>query len=147
MQKQFWKRKKLEELSEEEWESICSRCGKCCLVKVQFDDDEYPDKIYYTNVVCKYFNHDNCSCKEYEKRCILVPECLKLDIGNIDKIEWMPQSCSYRTLLESGDLPKWHPLLTTKPLDDKYTIKGKCVCQTKVNEDDLEDYIIEDEEI
>ncbi|MFV0625751.1 MAG: YcgN family cysteine cluster protein [Alphaproteobacteria bacterium] len=144
MNNKFWIEKELEDLSEQEWESICNNCGKCCLVKVQDEDD---DEIYYTNVVCKYFNHENCSCKEYERRCELVPECLKLTIDNIDKIEWMPKDCAYKTLLETKNLPDWHPLLTGKPLTNEHSIKGKCICETEVNEEDLEDHIVDEEDL
>ena len=49
--------KKLENMTEEEWEAVCNRCGKCCLIKLQ---DEDTSEIYYTNVVCKYFDFDTC---------------------------------------------------------------------------------------
>lgn len=137
----FWKNKSLNEFSEQEWESICTNCGKCCLVKLQ--DDE-TNEVFYTNLVCKHFDHKTCKCKEYLNRRTLVPECLKLDIYNIDKIEWMPQTCAYRILLTTGDLPKWHPLLTGKPLTRSHNIKGKCICQTRVDEDDWEDYIVDE---
>lgn len=141
MKKQFWK-KSLEDFTSEEWESICDNCGKCCCIKLQDEDD---DEIYFTNVVCKYFNHENCKCKEYARRTILVPECLKIDVNNIDKISWMPKTCSYRILFETKDLPEWHPLITGKPLEEKRSLKGKAICETTIDEDDLEDYIIEDE--
>ena len=58
--------KKIEDYTEEEWENICSNCGKCCLIKLQ---DEDTDEIYYTNVVCKYFDQDTCKCSVYKNRC------------------------------------------------------------------------------
>lgn len=142
MQNNFWKHKKLEEFNNEEWEAICSHCGKCCLVKLQ--DDE-TDEIFYTNLVCKYFDHKTCKCNVYDNRRIIVPECLKLDIHNVTNIEWMPKTCSYRILLETGKLPKWHPLNTGKPLTTTHSIKGKCICQTQIDEDDWEDYIVEED--
>lgn len=141
MQNKFWKNKSLENFTEEEWESICSHCGKCCLIKLQDDETE---EIFYTNLVCKYFNHKTCKCNEYKNRRILVPECLKLDIFNIDKINWMPKTCSYRTLVETGDLPNWHPLISGKPLTKKHNIKDKCICQTRVEEEDWEDFIVDE---
>ena len=40
-------------ISQEEWEKICLRCGRCCLLKLQDDDT---DEIYYTNVICHYYD-------------------------------------------------------------------------------------------
>ena len=46
----FWQRKKLIELTDEEWESLCDGCGRCCLKKLQ---DETTAEVAYTDVACK----------------------------------------------------------------------------------------------
>lgn len=120
--------KKLKDYTEEEWEKICSRCGKCCLIKLE---DEDTGQICYTNVVCRYFDEEKCACTVYDKRTELVPECLKLSKDNVDKICWMPQSCAYRRLFEN------------RPKRAATTIKGRCISETLVNPDDLEDYIVD----
>ena len=46
---EFWKIKALTELTQEEWESLCDKCGRCCLNKIE---DEDSGEFFYTNVVC-----------------------------------------------------------------------------------------------
>ena len=127
-------KKKLTDYSSEEWENICNHCGKCCLLKLQ---DEDTGNIYYTDIVCKYYDMENERCSIYEKRCEVVPECLKLTPDNIDKIEWMPKSCAYRRLFEKDS---GSPSSTN-------SIKGRCISEQNVKEDELEDHIIDWEDL
>lgn len=120
-------------LSEQEWESICDRCGKCCLVSLQDIDS---GEIYHTNILCRYYDIENKLCKVYDKRCQLVPNCLKLDKTNVDKLPFMPKTCAYRALFDKNYKPQ--PL---KPLD------GRTVCETDVDENDLENYIVDWDDI
>lgn len=135
----FWEKKPLTNFTAEEWENICMHCGKCCLLKLQDEDSQ---DIFYTDVVCRYFDSKTCQCTEYTNRCTLVPSCLKLTKDNISEISWMPQSCAYRFLAEGKGLPAYHPLLTGHSLNAKWSIKGLTVPETEVAEDELEDHII-----
>lgn len=141
MQEHFWEHKKLADFTEEEWEAVCMNCGKCCLFKLE---DEDCGEIYYTNVVCRYFDKEHCRCNCYQERCRLVPTCLKLTKDNVDKIGWMPQSCAYRRLAEGKGLPEEHPLLNNGQMAEEHTIKNYCVSELEIDENDLEDHIIED---
>ena len=38
--------KKIEDYTNEEWENICTNCGKCCLIKLQ-DETLCNDKAFY----------------------------------------------------------------------------------------------------
>lgn len=125
--------KKINEYTQEEWENICNHCGKCCLLKLQNEDT---GEIYYTDVVCRYYDQEQSRCSIYEKRCEIVPECLKLTPENIDKIEWMPQSCAYRRLFEGK-----------KDTGKTTTIKGRCISEDLVKEEELEDHIIDWEDL
>jgi len=124
MVKSKWKN-----LSEQEWEAICDRCGKCCLVSLQDIDS---GEIYHTNILCKYYDLENKLCTVYEQRCQLVPNCLKLDKNNVDKLPFMPKTCAYRALFDNNYKPQ--------PLK---SLKGRTVCQTDVDEQDLENYIVD----
>ena len=122
----------MKQYTSNEWEAICSRCGKCCLLKLE---DEDTGDIYYTNVVCRYFDEENMCCTIYDKRCEMVPGCVKLTPENVDKISWMPKTCAYREIFEKS------------PSHTKTTIKGRVVNQKDISEEDLEDYIVDWEDL
>ena len=105
----FWRRKTLREMSAREWESLCDGCALCCLHKVE---DEDTQEVFYTTVVCHLLDLNNCRCTEYEKRCQLVPSCIKLQPQDVEEFSWLPPTCAYRLVHEGKDLPDWHPLLS-----------------------------------
>ena len=45
----FWRTKAMEQMSPQEWESLCDGCGRCCLNKV-IDADT--DEIQTANFGC-----------------------------------------------------------------------------------------------
>ena len=123
--------KDLSNISPDEWEAICRRCGRCCLLKLQNDETE---EIYYTNIICRYYDVENNLCAVYDKRCELVPECLKLTPQNVDKISWMPKACAYRKLFDKN-----YKEQALQPL------RGRVVSEVLVSEDELEDHITDEE--
>ncbi len=123
--------KNLNKIGLQEWEDICQHCGRCCLLKLQ--DDE-TDEIYYTNVICRYYDIEKNICTIYDKRCDLVPECLKLTPQNVDKLPWMPKVCAYRRLFDDN-----YQQQNLKPL------RGRVVSETMVTEEELEDHITDGE--
>jgi hypothetical protein len=120
-------------LSEEEWENICDRCGKCCLVSLQDIDS---GEIYHTNILCQYYDIENKLCSVYDKRCQLVPNCLKLNKNNVDKLPFMPKTCAYRALFDKN--------YRKQPLK---SLQGRVVSQQDVDENDLENYIVDWDDI
>ena len=143
----FWEEKSLNQMTRNEWESLCDHCGKCCLLKLQ--DDENPDpaeSVYYTNIVCDLFHPDDGSCTDYWNREKRVSTCLRLTQDNLEQIEWLPPSCAYRRIMEGRGLADWHHLIS----GDKNTIHetgnsvlGKIVYEKEVDEDALEEHIVE----
>lgn len=140
--KRFWEVKTLQEMSSDEWESLCDGCGLCCLQKLEDDED---DSVYYTRIACKLLDRDTCRCTNYAERKRYVPDCIQLTMDDVDNFHWLPPTCAYRCLSEGKPLPEWHPLLTA---DSESTIKsgitmvGKMRCETEVPEDDWENYLI-----
>ncbi|ELX8378292.1 YcgN family cysteine cluster protein [Providencia vermicola] len=109
MSQPFWQVKTLDEMTDDEWESLCDGCGQCCLHKLM---DEDTDEIYFTNVACNQLNIKTCQCKHYEDRFSYEADCIKLNRYNLETFEWLPHTCAYRLLLEGKTLPAWHPLKT-----------------------------------
>ncbi|AEG01520.1 YcgN family cysteine cluster protein [Methylomonas methanica] len=103
----FWEIKTLQEMTPEEWESVCDRCGKCCLVKLE---DEDTGEIAMTSVACKLIDLKTCLCTNYSQRCSLVPECIDLKQHDFSEYQWLPDTCAYRLLSNGQPLPDWHPL-------------------------------------
>ena len=105
----FWQRKRLEEMSHTEWESLCDGCGRCCLIKLE--DAETGD-IDYTDIACRLLDLGACRCSDYENRKRKVPDCVVLTAAQINELHWMPSTCAYRLISEGKDLAWWHPLVS-----------------------------------
>lgn len=128
MDKKDWQK-----ISDADWEAICDNCGKCCLMTLE---DEDTGDIYHTNILCRYYDLDKQRCTVYDKRCALVPNCLKLTPDNVDKLPFMPKTCAYRKLFDANY--KEQPL---KP------IKDRVVCETEVTFAELEDHVVDWEDL
>ena len=96
-------------MSQDEWESLCDGCGRCCLVKLE---DEETGDIALTDIACRLLDNQRCKCKQYDTRHEIVPDCVRLTPKNISQLKWMPKSCAYRLLAEGKDLAWWHPLIS-----------------------------------
>lgn len=137
----FWE-KPLADLNREEWEQLCDGCGRCCLKKLQ---DDQNGEIHYTRVVCRYMDQASCSCKAYQRRQELVPDCLVLDLEMLPALNWIPDTCAYRLRLEGKSLPEWHPLISGSRdamIDWGISVTGKVISEEHVHEDGLQEHII-----
>ena len=128
----FWETKNLIDMNENEWESLCDKCGKCCVIKLEDFDTQ---QVHYTNVSCKLLCEKSASCKDYENRKSIVPDCIILSPDNLKDLKWMPETCAYKLLNEGKNLPYWHPLLSG---NDKEIVKsGNSVKNRVTNENEI----------
>ena len=132
---EFWKKKKLEDMSKEEWELLCDGCGKCCLNKI-----EIKGKVKFTNTHCRFLNTQNCLCKIYQHRFEKVPDCRDITLEAVrEKPRWLPKTCAYWLLDNGFDLPSWHPLLTGKA-DSVHQANMSLQNRDVISESGIEDY-------
>ena len=126
MDKEFWRAKSMADFTQEEWDSICLKCGKCCAYKA-IDANRH---VNFYNRVCDGLDMTTGLCKRYENR--LCEECLKVDLKMLcKKPHLLPEDCAYRMLKEKGCLPEYHPLITG---DDESVKKAK---QTVLDWEDI----------
>ncbi|GAA4220091.1 hypothetical protein GGQ68_000638 [Sagittula marina] len=141
----FWEKKRLTDLSKDEWEALCDGCGKCCMNKLE---DEDTGEVALTRIACRLFDNESCRCAQYPIRHQFVPECIVLSPSNMAKnLYWMPETCAYKLLWNGNPLPKWHPLETGDP-DSVHragvSMQGMTVPEFDVDDDDWEDHIIDE---
>ena len=139
----FWKTKSLEDMTPEEWESVCDGCAKCCLLKLE---DEESGDIAYTRLHCRLLDGESCRCTNYTARKQYVPDCVSLTPKNISQIRWMPDTCAYKLLYLGEPLPAWHHLVCGDRQAihaQGHSVKGRTINEETVLEDDQIDWIID----
>lgn len=132
----------LTRLTPQEWEALCDGCGRCCLLKIEYEDT---GEVEFTNVACRLLDADTCRCGNYGIRKQLVKDCVFLTPKNIAKIAyWMPETCAYRLRHEGRPLFEWHPLISGSPdsvAQAGISMAGKIVPEYEIDEDDLENHV------
>ena len=144
MRERFWELP-LDELEPAEWESLCDGCGKCCLNKIEYEDDGSLD---FTCVACKLLDGDSCLCSSYPNRHDFVPDCVVLTPDKLAEISWwLPSTCAYRLRAEGKPLYPWHHLISGDPESIHragVSVRGRTVSEADVPEEDWDRYVIED---
>lgn len=128
----FWKTKRLDDMTDTEWESLCDGCARCCLNKLE---DEDTGEIAWTDVACTLLDGEACRCRDYDNRSATVPDCIRLTPLEVRTLSWLPPTCAYRMVEEGRDLYWWHPLVSGDP--DTVHEAGISVRGRTVPEDDV----------
>ena len=140
----FWKRKSLEEMTKAEWESLCDRCGRCCLLKLE---DEDTGEVYRTRLACRLLDLGSCQCSDYPDRQSHVPDCVSITPEAARTLPWLPETCGYRLVAEGSDLPWWHPLVSGDPdtvHEAGISVRGWVISEERARINAMEQYIILD---
>ena len=138
----FWEHKTLDQMTTDEWESLCDGCGRCCLHKLEDIDT---GQHFYTDVACRLLDSTNCRCSQYATRKSIVSDCLVLRPDSNKEFDWLPVTCAYRRIYEGKPLDWWHPLVSGDPETVHIagiSVRDNVVNESEVNESDLEDHII-----
>ena len=138
----FWKTKRLTELSRDEWESLCDGCGKCCLIKLEYEDS---GEVVPTSLACRLLDPATARCRDYPGRKKHVPDCILLSAADVGSLGWLPSTCAYRLVSEGKDLYWWHPLVSGDP--ESVHAAGVSVRDRVLSEDDaqgdLQRYVVD----
>ncbi len=134
----FWKTKTLEQMTPQEWESLCDHCGLCCLQKIE---DEETGEIKVVGLSCEYLDIEACCCLVYEDRQRVNPDCILLTADTVKHKKWLPETCAYRRLLEGKQLEGWHHLVcgdSDSVHREGISIRHKAVSGLYIHPQDLE---------
>jgi len=140
----FWKNKSLDELTPDEWESLCDGCARCCLIKLE---DEDTGDIHLTRLACRLLDPATCRCSDYANRHTIVGDCVAIDADAVRSLSWLPPTCAYRLRNEGRDLPWWHPLVSGDPEtvhEAGISVRGWTQSETKAKPSAYHRYIIKD---
>lgn len=144
--KPFWESKSLEAMSDQEWESLCDGCAKCCLQKLEDSDT---GQVYFTSIACRLLDRSTCRCSDYSGRQEKVPDCTMVRPLTREKCSWLPSTCAYRLIANGESLPDWHPLVSGDPEsihDAGLSVKFWAVPESDVAVDEYQEYVINLEE-
>ena len=131
-------------MTDEQWESLCDGCGLCCFRKFITGRGK-KQKTHFTRIACDLLDLKTGRCSDYENRFKKQSDCSRLTKNNVDKCDWLPETCAYRCLYYKRPLPPWHPLLTgnAESVKQSGVMIQDGVHECDVADEDWEEYIVQ----
>jgi len=86
-------------MDREQWESICTKCGKCCYEKIDLGGGI----IRYTDEPCEHLDTSTHLCKVYFTRSKVQPDCISLTEDLVRQLYWLPEDCAYLSYIAQKD--------------------------------------------
>jgi len=139
----WWETTPLNSMTVEQWESLCDGCAKCCLQKLE---DEEDGTVYYTDLACNLLDTETCRCTDYQNRHERVAGCVWLKPEHLGTFYWLPDSCAYRLLAEGRPLPSWHHLISNdRRLIHQLSrsVSGRCQPASSMDESRWDEHVVE----
>jgi hypothetical protein len=138
----FWRRKRLDEMTRDEWEALCDGCAQCCRVKLE---DADTGDIGVTDVVCDLLDSHACRCTDYHRRRERVADCIAFGADEVLGLRWLPETCAYRLVALGEELPAWHHLVCGDRERVHHaggSVRGCVVPEAHVHPEELESRIV-----
>lgn len=118
-------------MDEQQWESLCDGCGRCCLVKLWHGTD-----VKHSKVGCRLLDVKTARCTNYDNRQQMVKNCRKVTLDNIHTPGLLPDTCAYVLLGQGKPLYDWHHLVSGSR-DTVITSGSSVVGWAEVNENNV----------
>lgn len=132
MQQPDFIRKPMEEMTPQEWESLCDGCGLCCQIRIE---DGTTGRMSLSNVACHLLCLKTHRCSDYANRKARVADCVQITPDNVHDMHWLPHSCAYRLVAKGYDLPSWHHLVCGDPR--RVHTKGPSMLGETISEEEV----------
>ncbi len=79
-------------MGSEQWDTLCKRCGVCCLMKFGPNSKT----TFFTDLCCSHFDCQTRQCNVYKNRLVICRDtCKKIDLSVVLDGQMLPRSCGY----------------------------------------------------